>query len=191
MADPFVARPDHFAYRAKLAMDPALIWAIVCMAAGLGLLVIEVFIPSGGLIGFLALGLLGVSLWQAFTISSTVGLTFLAALVVMVPLTAALALHLFPKTPMGRWLLLKPPSLDEVAPEPSGPRLEHLIGQFGRALTPLRPSGLVDFDGRRLDGLSEEGLIPRGALVRAVQIRGGQLIVRTASDPTFEDFPPS
>ena len=70
----------------------------------------------------------------------------------------------------------------------SGPRLEHLIGQFGRALTPLRPSGLVDFDGRRLDGLAEEGLIPRGALVRAVQIRGGQLVVRPASEAVLEDF---
>jgi membrane-bound ClpP family serine protease len=169
-------------------MDAPLIWAIVCMAAGLGLLVIEVFIPSGGLIGFLALGLLGVSLWQAFSVSTTVGFGFLAALVVLVPLTAALALHLFPKTPMGRWLLLKPPTPDEVAPEPSGPRLEHLIGQFGRALTPLRPSGLVDFDGRRLDGLAEEGLIPRGALVRAVQIRGGQLVVRPASEAVLEDF---
>src|SRR5581483_7425091 len=102
----------------------------------------------------------GVGLWQAFTVSPATGLMFLAALVVLVPSTAALALHLFPKTPMGRWLLLKPPSPEEVAPEPSSGRLEHLIGQFGRAITPLRPSGLVDFDGRRLDGLSEEGLIP-------------------------------
>ena len=61
----------------------------------------------------------------------------------------------------------------------SDQRLDHLIGQYGRAFTPLRPSGMVDFDGRRLDGLAEEGLIPSGALVRAVRIRGGQLIVRT------------
>jgi membrane-bound serine protease (ClpP class) len=63
-----------------------------------------------------------------------------------------------------------------------------LIGQFGRAVTPLRPSGLVDFDGRRLDGLSEEGLIPAGTLVRAVRVRGGELVVRTATDPSLDDF---
>ena len=32
-------------------MNPALVWAILCMAAGLGLLVGEVFVPSGGMIG--------------------------------------------------------------------------------------------------------------------------------------------
>jgi membrane-bound ClpP family serine protease len=63
-----------------------------------------------------------------------------------------------------------------------------LIGQFGRALTPLRPSGLVDFDGRRLDGLSEEGLIPSGALVRAVQVRGGRIVVRKASDRALDEI---
>ena len=51
------------------------------------------------------------------------------------------------------------------------------MGQLGRALTPLRPSGMVDFDGRRLDGLSEEGLIPSGALIRAVRVRSGQLVI--------------
>lgn len=170
-------------------MNPALIWAILCMAAGLGLLIVEVFVPSGGLIGLLATGLLAVSLWQAFTVSATTGLGFLAALVVLGPLTAVLAFRLFPHTPMGRWLLLKPPAPEEVAPEPAGGRLEHLIGQFGRALTPLRPSGVVDFEGRRLDGLSEEGLIPSGALVRAVQIRAGTLVVRPASEAALEDLP--
>lgn len=170
-------------------MNPALIWAIVCMAAGLGLLMAEVFIPSGGLIGLLATGLLGLSLWQAFTVSAATGLGFLMALVILGPLVAMTAFRLFPHTPMGRWLLLLPPAPEEIAPDPPGGRLEHLIGQFGRALTPLRPSGVVDFDGRRLDGLSEEGLIPRGALVRAVQIRGGSLVVRPATEAALEDLP--
>jgi membrane-bound ClpP family serine protease len=170
-------------------MNPALVWAILCMAAGLGLLVGEVFVPSGGLIGLLATGLLAVSLWQAFTVSTATGLGFLIALVILGPLTAMLAFRLFPKTPMGRWLLLQPPAPGEVLPEPPGGRLEHLVGQFGRALTPLRPSGVVDFEGRRLDGLSEEGLIPRGALVRAVQVRGGTLVVRPANEAALEDLP--
>src|SRR5262249_61874590 len=69
-------------------------------------------------------------------------------------------------------------------------RLDHLVGQLGGALTPLRPSGLVDFDGRRLDGLSEEGLIPSGALIRAIRVRGGQLIVRTAPEADHREINP-
>ena len=35
---------------------------------------------------------------------------------------------------------------------------------------------------RRLDGVSEEGLIPSGALVLAVQARSGRLVVRSAPE---------
>jgi membrane-bound serine protease (ClpP class) len=66
--------------------------------------------------------------------------------------------------------------------------LDHLLGQCGRCLTPLHPCGLVDFEGRRLDALSEDGLIETGALVQAVQIRGRQLVVRNASAEALARF---
>jgi hypothetical protein len=47
---------------------------------------------------------------------------------------------------------------------------------------------MVDFDGRRLDGLSEEGLIQAGALIQAVRVRSGQLIVRPAPEPPLEEL---
>ena len=89
---------------------------------------------------------------------------------------------------MAKYIFLTPPTAEEFAPEVKGHILEHLIGQFGRAITPMRPSGLVDFEGRRLDGMSEEGLIPAGALVRAVHVRSGQIIVRAATDKTLDEL---
>jgi membrane-bound ClpP family serine protease len=166
----------------------ALIWPILFLAAGLLLLIVEVFLPSGGLIGLLALGCLGLSLWKAFAQSYTLGFEFLAALLVFLPIALVTAAHLWPRTPLAKRIFLKPPDPEDIAPSHNPERLDHLIGQFGRTLTPLRPSGLVDFEGRRLDGLSEEGLIPANTLVRAVQVRGGQLIVRTARDRTFDEI---
>ena len=167
-----------------------LIWPILCLAIGLILLIAEVFIPSGGLIGILAVGLIVVSLGLAFAESMALGLKFLVAVCVLMPLALALAVHLWPRTPLAKWIFLKPPDPEDFDPDPvaHGLRLDHLIGQFGRALTPLRPSGVVDFEGRRIDGLSEEGLIPSGALVRAVQVRGSQLIVRLAPDRTLDEL---
>lgn len=165
-----------------------LFWPIVCLVAGLLLLFVEVFIPSGGLIGFLSIGMLVVSLWLGFTHSTTTGLALLVSLLVLLPMTLGLAVKLWPKTPMGKRLILRPPDADELLPESFGPPLEHLIGQFGRTLTPLRPSGAVDFEGRRLDGLSEEGLIPTGSLVQAVQVRGHQLVVRLAPSSQLEQL---
>jgi membrane-bound ClpP family serine protease len=167
----------------------ALVWPFLFLVAGLLLLTAELFIPSGGLIGLLAISCLGLSVWKAFQYSSALGIEFLAALLILMPLALMLAAHLWPRTPLAKRILLRPPSPEDVEPSHHNERLDHLIGQFGRALTPLRPSGLVDFDGRRLDGLSEEGLIPAGALVRAVQVRSGQLIVRKAQDPSFSEVP--
>jgi membrane-bound ClpP family serine protease len=159
-----------------------LLWPVACLAAGLILLIVEVFVPSGGMIGFLALGLLGVSLWQAFALSMFTGTMFLVALAVMLPITLVVAVNLWPRTPLGRRMILRPPTPGEVEPDAMGSPLEHLLGQYGRTLTPLRPSGMVDFDGRRLDALSEEGLLPAGALVQAVRLRGREIVVR-AADP--------
>jgi membrane-bound ClpP family serine protease len=163
-------------------------WPALCLGLGLLLLMAEVFIPSGGLIGLLAIALLVLSLGLSFSHSTAMGLRFLAAFCVLVPLTLAVTIQVWPRTPLAKRLSLRPPEPADVGPDDRGPRLEHLVGQFGRALTPLRPSGAVDFDGRRLDGLSEEGMIPAGAVVRAVQVRGAQVVVRLAPERTLDEF---
>jgi membrane-bound ClpP family serine protease len=160
-----------------------LAWPLLILALGLILLIAEVFVPSGGLIGLLAVCCVAISLWQAFHQSYDLGIKFLLADFLLAPLALTLAVYVWPKTPFARRVFLKPPEPEEIEVSHSGQRLDHLVGEFGRALTPLRPSGMVDFDGRRLDGLSEEGLIPAGSLVQAVRVRSGQIIVRAAPDP--------
>jgi membrane-bound ClpP family serine protease len=164
-----------------------LAWPLLLLAFGLLLLIAELFIPSGGLIGFLALCCLGLSLWRAFQESPDLGLKFLLADCLLLPVAMALAIHFWPRTPLAKRVFLARPSPEEIEGSHSSQRLDHLVGELGRALTPLRPSGMVDFDGRRLDGLSEGELIPSGALIRAVRVRGGQLIVRMAPDPPLEE----
>lgn len=165
-----------------------LAWPLLLLAFGLLLLIVEVFVPSGGLIGLLAFSCMVLSLWKAFHQSTDLGLKFLLADFLLVPLAGVLAVYLWPRTPLAKRAFLRPPTPEDLVDARPGGRLDHLVGQIGRALTPLRPSGLVDFDGRRLDGLSEEGLIPPGALVRAVRVRGAQLIVRPAPDPPLDEL---
>jgi membrane-bound ClpP family serine protease len=167
-----------------------LTWPLLLLAFGLILLVTEAFIPSGGLIGLLALGFLGLSLYLAFTIPDApyLGWKFLAADLILIPVAMVVAIHLWPRTPLARRIFLAAPTPEEFDTATPKHRLDHLIGEFGRALTPMRPSGMVDFDGRRLDGLAEEGLIPAGALVRAIRIQSGVLIVRKAEDQALESI---
>jgi membrane-bound ClpP family serine protease len=159
-----------------------LAWPLLLLMFGLILVAAEVFIPSGGILGLLAIGCLALGLWQAFRQSTYLGLRFLLADSLLLPMTIALVIYLWPRLPIANRVELQPPAPEEVGVSHSDQRLDHLIGQYGRALSPLRPSGVVDFDGRRLDALSEEGLIAAGALVLAVRIRAGQIIVRAADD---------
>lgn len=164
-----------------------LAWPLLLLAFGLILLIAEAFLPSGGLLGILAFGCVGLSLWQAFRVSTSLGLNFLLADFLILPVVVMVALYLWPKTPLARHVFLHPPTPEEIEGAHPMLRLDVLVGQYGRTLTPLRPSGVVDIDGRRLDALSEDGLIPAGSLVRAVRVRSGQIVVRTAADTPLQE----
>jgi membrane-bound serine protease (ClpP class) len=166
-------------------MSNELVWPILCLILGLAFLFLEVFVPSGGVIGLLAIGLVGVSLWLAFT-TTPHGLKFLIAEAILLPIASIGALILWPHTPIAKRLQLRPPAIEEDEHDYPRESLHHLIGQFGRSISPLRPSGMVDFEGRRLDALSEEGLIAAGTLVKAVAVRGKQLVVRVESEAALE-----
>ncbi len=172
-------------------MENALLWPAICLLVGLILILAEILIPSGGLLGLSACVFLGASLWLAFSKSWNLGFTYLGALAVSIPLMLCFAIYLWPRTPMGKWLSLRPPDREQVEPDfavSQGTRLEYLLGQFGRTLTPLRPSGTVDVDGRRFDGIAEDGLIPAGSIVKIVQIRGGQVVVRIGSSHQLDEL---
>jgi membrane-bound ClpP family serine protease len=160
-----------------------LFWPSLFLALGLLLLLVEAFIPSGGMIGLCSLICLVLSLWYAFSQSLGMGATFMLVDLVAVPLTAATAFALWSRTPLGRKFFLAPPSREEIEVSHADHHLDRLVGLEGTAVTPLRPSGTVEVEGRRLGSLAEEGYLPAGTSVRVMKIRSGQLIVRGLLDP--------
>lgn len=53
-----------------------------------------------------------------------------------------------------------------------------LLDGVGTALTQLRPSGVANINGQRVDVVTEGGLIERGAKVKVVAIEGSRIVVR-------------
>jgi membrane-bound ClpP family serine protease len=157
-------------------------WPSVFLAIGLFLLLLEVFIPSGGLIGLCSVACLVLCLWYAFSYSLGLGVTFMLIDLVALPLTISLAFSLWSRTPLGRKFFLRPPAPEEIEVSHADHHLEMLVGRLGRTLTPLRPSGHVEIDGRRVDALAEEGFLPAGAPVLALKVRSGQILVRGMLD---------
>ena len=110
-------------------LDP-ISWSIILLLIGCGLVVLEVFIPSGGLISLLAGLALIASLAMAFRSNTTAGLTFLLVTLVAVPTAVGLAFKVWPMTPMGRAFLGSLPTASEVIPEDTR---RDLIGKIGVA----------------------------------------------------------
>lgn len=160
-------------------MSGALTWAIILLVAGLIILLIEVFVPSGGLLGVLAGASLLTSLGLAFSQGLGTGTLFLLIVVTSVPTVVGAGMHYWPNTRLGRKMVLLPPSADEVDPTTNRDReLQALVGQVGRTLTPHLPSGITEFDGRRVDTIAIEPSLEPETLVRVVDVQGHRVLVR-------------
>jgi len=157
----------------------ALVWIVVLLVAGLVVMVLEVFLPSGGILGFLSLTAIGAAIATAFLeLGATAGLVVLAGATVVVPLVLAIAFRWFPDTPLGRRVLPPPPEPFDVAPAAARRReLEKIVGRPGRAVSEMLPWGVVEIDGVRLEAISESGPIDPGSAVEAVGVRGRDLVV--------------
>lgn len=160
-------------------MTAALTWAIILLVVGLIIVLVEAFVPSGGLLGVLAGACLLTSIGLAFSQGMGTGLLFLAIVLVSVPTVFAIGMHYLPSTPIGRKLVLMPPQQDEVDPATERDReMQSMIGRVGRTITPLLPSGLTEIEGRRVDTTAEGMSIEAGVLVRVTDVQGKRVIVR-------------
>lgn len=172
-------------------MDP-LIWSAILLSLGVMLVVAEVFLPSGGILGFLSICTLVAAIVMAFYHrGAEMGFIFLAVTAVAVPVALALAFRWWPHTPMGRRLLLDVPTSEEVLPDTELRRtLRQLVGKSGVAKTVMLPSGAVVVDGQTIDALSEGMPIEAGSRVRVIEVRGNRVVVRPddrASEPAKDD----
>lgn len=167
-------------------MTEALFWSILLLLLGLGLIALELFLPSGGVLGLLAgLAIIG-SLTVAFSGGLATGLGMLLATVVILPLVLAAAVHYWPRTPIGRLIVLETPaSEDEVLPDaPAYRQLKDLIGKRGVAKTKMLPSGAIVIEGRVYDALSEGMAVDPGQRIRVTAVRTNRLVV------VLDDGPP-
>jgi membrane-bound ClpP family serine protease len=152
-------------------------WALVLLVLGCGLLVLEIFLPSGGILSFLAFAAVVGSMVMAFRANTTAGLSFMAIAVIAVPIVIGLAFKIWPRTPMGRAILGDPPSEEEVKLD--DPR-RRLVGKVGVAKTAMLPSGAVLVDGELVDAVSQGIPIDPGEAVYVVEVKGNRVMVRPA-----------
>ncbi|NMB96506.1 MAG: hypothetical protein GYA02_07835, partial [Clostridiaceae bacterium] len=55
--------------------------------------------------------------------------------------------------------------------------LEYFVGREGKTLTVLRPAGTAEFDGVKLDVVSEGEFIPKNTRVKVKKVTGRRIVV--------------
>jgi membrane-bound serine protease (ClpP class) len=155
---------------------------ILLFTSGVLLLVLEFFIPSGGFLTVGAVIVLVCAIVLTWQRDPRAGLAAAVTSGIAVPALLLFILKHVTRLPMGR--RLAPPN-----PESSSGRtteqveaLRNLVGRRGRAVTPLRPVGICEFDGRRVSCVAEMGMMEKDTSVEGCGVSGSDLIVRAVSD---------
>lgn len=158
------------------------LWGFGLLAAALVLVIAEVFVPSGGMIGIAAFVSAIAAVVAFWRVSWVWGTTSLLLELILAPVALSFALRIMPHTPVGRRIILadEAGATERQAVE-EHQRLEQeraLIGAVGVALTDLRPVGSAEIDGTRIEVLAEGGVIEAGRRVRVTGVQGKQVKVR-------------
>jgi membrane-bound serine protease (ClpP class) len=160
----------------------------VLLGVGFVFLAGEMFLPSGVLL-VLSVGCIAVGVGLTFTAGPMTGLLTLLGVFAAIPTLAVLLFKVWPKTPMGRHFYLTRPREDAtVTAMPHIQEMEKLRGRIGKTLAPLRPAGVADFDGRRVDVITEGMMVEGGRWVRCIDVRAGKVIVRPVDKPAVADL---
>ena len=153
---------------------------LLLLLVGVGLLVFEMYIPGFGVPGTLGI------------ISLAVGFILLRppleqGLLLFVILAAILCIALticLITASRGR-LEKSKLALNDVAISPDAAEnndLNYFIGREGVTHTALRPAGIGEFDGVKLNVVSDGEFIAQGAKIRVQKVAGNRIVVTEISD---------
>lgn len=157
--------PAQAAPAASSGDNTLLAWGVLLIAVGFGLVVLEFFVPSAGILAVAASASIVVGIVLLFLRDTTLGLLGTLAALILLPLVIATGIRILPNTPIFRWL-----TLDDPAPKQdlNKSRQASLIGHEGVALKDLHPIGTCLIDDQRLECLAQGGVIEKGSRVRVI-----------------------
>ena len=147
---------------------------LLCLMLGAALMIVEVFLPGFGLPGVSGIVLIGAG--TAIIWLKAGALTALATLLVVIAVLAVLISYMMRRATEGgahaRIFLREKEELR------SGEDMQVLLGKQGRTTSVLRPAGIGDFDGVRLNVVTEGSFIERDRPIEIVNVDGARIVVR-------------
>lgn len=154
--------------------------SFVLIAIGILAIFVEVFVPAAGLIGIAGGGSIVAAVVLAYLNHPGLeaGLV-LATAVVATPAALILGFKVFPKTFMGRQLILRDEQNTNTGfTSYDGSIYKDLVGAEGQALTSLHPSGTARINGRKYSVVTSGEFVSGDSSIRVVAVEGSRIVVR-------------
>lgn len=146
----------------------------LCLLMGMALMIVEVFLPGFGLPGISGIILIAAGIWIA-------GMNFgaVTAVGVLLVLIAVLAILI-------SWVLRRAARgegnsaifLHDTQELHTQEDMKVLVGKRGVAMSVLRPAGIGDFDGVRLNVMTQGDYLEANTQIQIVSVDGNRIVVK-------------
>ena len=152
---------------------------LVCFLVGIGLLVLEAFMPGFGLPGIsgIVMEIVAIALtWVNHGPVAALGLTIIV--LSLIAIAISMSLRSATKGRLSRSKIILKDRESNEAGYRSAEDMQVFLGKEGETTTVCRPTGMAEFDGVKLNVVSEGEFIPAGTRVRIVLVEGSRIVVR-------------
>jgi membrane-bound ClpP family serine protease len=156
-------------------MNSGINLTIILQLVGILVIIAEIIIPSGGILGILAAGLFGYSLYIVFSqVSATAGMVFVMADLVIIPVLVYVGIKFLARSPVT--LRTRLSKGDGVTSQDAAQNA--FLGMEGRTVTDLRPSGVALIHRQRIDVVTRGEYLDKETDIVVTAVRGNQIIVK-------------
>lgn len=150
-------------------------WPVVVFFIGIIFLVVELFMPGFGLPGII--GIVAIIIGVIFAASDPIrGLKNFGIALVLVTILTPILIRFLKGMGTFRRVVLSETVVGNTHLTVEN-MAEGLVGRRGTAITTLRPSGIIEIQGRRLDAVSEGEFIAPGTPIIVVEDKGLSVVV--------------
>lgn len=151
---------------------------LICAVFGIGLIIVEMFMPGFGIPGIAGMILLALSVVFTWTqYGYLAGLGVAVVLLAVVGIAISLSIRSTTKGRLSRSPLILKGSLTReegfIATREKG----MFVGRIGETYTVLRPAGIAEFDGERLNVVTAGEFVQKGVRVIVKEVEGTRVLV--------------
>ena len=158
---------------------------VICTIIGIGLLVAEAFMPGFGLAGLSGIILEGVSIVLTyFKYGGLAALGLTVVILAFIGICISMSLRSVTKGRLSKSPIVLHNQETSAEGYNANADMDFFLGREGVATTVLRPTGMAEFDGVKLNVLSDGEYIPKGTHVRVYRVEGSRVVVKCTTPDT-------